>query len=133
MPVDATQFPLVYLTAPQPDSSPGEAEAAFEALLDRGERFVVVTERPPGEEHEHERELAHETPHEARKQRALFFKRNKARMKVLCAGMVVIAGERPISLAARVAAQTLGKFLGFRCAFVRDAHEAQAQAERFLR
>lgn len=126
MRLDATRFPLVFLREHDEDHSHQEAEVEFAALLDRGERFVLLTDHLPGDDH------GHDESHEDRKQRALFFKRNKQRLKDLCAGLVIITGERSIPAAAKLAVQTLGKVLGFASAFVRDEHEAQEQAHKLL-
>ncbi|MDM0091386.1 hypothetical protein QTI08_28475, partial [Variovorax sp. J22G40] len=81
MRLDTTRFPLVFMReAQQQPSAADTPEQALEALLDRGERFVLLTDHLPGDH-------ADES-HEDRKQRALFFKRHKARMRALCQGMV---------------------------------------------
>lgn len=126
MQLDATRFPLVFLRGHDQDHSHREAEVEFAALLDRGERFVLLTDHLPGDGH------GHDESHEDRKQRALFFKRNKQRLKDLCAGLVIITGDRSISAAAKVAVQTLGKVLGFGFAFVRDEREAKEKASQLL-
>lgn len=84
MQLDDTQFPLVFLREHSTPQTPQQAQDQLEALLSRGQRFVLLTDRLSGEKH------AHEESHEDRKQRALFFKQNKQRLKDLCAGMVVI-------------------------------------------
>jgi hypothetical protein len=126
MQLDATRFPLVFLREHDQERSHQEAEAEFTALLDRGERFVLLTDHLPGDDH------GHDESHEDRKQRALFFKRNKQRLKDLCAGLVIITGDRSVSGAAKLAVQTFGKVLGFSSAFVRDEREAQKQANKLL-
>ncbi len=126
MQLDATRFPLVFLREHDQEHSHHEVEAELAALLNRGERFVLLTDHLPGDDH------GHDESHDERKQRALFFKENKQRLKDVCAGLVVITGDRPISGAAKLAVQTLSKVLGFGCAFVRDERDAQEQASRFL-
>lgn len=126
MQLDATQFPLVFLREHDEHLSHQAAEAAFAALLDRGERFVLLTDHLPGDHHRHDES------HDDRKQRALFFKRNKQRLKDLCAGLVIITGDRSIPAAARLAVQTLGKVLGLGFAFVRDEREAKDRANALL-
>jgi len=126
MKLDATRFPLVFLREHDQPHAAHEAEAQFDALLDRGERFVLLTHHMPGDDH------AHDESHEDRKQRALFFKRNKQRLEQLCAGLVVITGERSIPAPARLAVQTLGRVLGLAFAFVRDERDALEEAHRLL-
>ncbi|WP_428147689.1 hypothetical protein [Delftia acidovorans] len=79
---------------------------------------MLLTDHLPGDHPEES--------HEERKQRALFFKRNRERMRQLCRGMVVITGERAVPMALRLAVQGMGKALGMRVAFVQGEDEAQA-------
>lgn len=125
MQLDTTRFPLVFMReAEQPPSAVGTPEQALEALLDRGERFVLLTDHLPGDHAEE--------GHEERKQRALFFKRHKARMRALCPGMVLITGDRAIPAAVRLAAQGAGKVLGLAIAFVETERDATEAASRWL-
>ncbi len=126
MQVDDTQFPLVFLREHEQEHTSQQTQDQLEALLNRGQRFVLLTERLGGEDRNQEES------HEDRKQRALFFKRNKQRLKDLCAGMVVITQGRAIPAAARLAQHTLGRVLGLRFAFVFDEGEARVEASRFL-
>ncbi|MET4575025.1 hypothetical protein [Ottowia thiooxydans] len=126
MQLDTTRFPLVFLREHDHEQSHDEAEAQIAALLDRGERFVLLTDHLPGDDHRHN------DSHEDRKQRALFFKRNKQRLKDLCAGLVIITGDRSIPAAAKLALQTLGKVLGLGFVIVRDTHDATEQASKLL-
>jgi hypothetical protein len=126
MPLDDTQFPWVFLREHSTPQTPQQAQDQLEALLSRGQRFVLLTDRLGGEKH------AHEESHEDRKQRALFFKQNKQRLKDLCAGMVVISKGRAIPAAARLAQQTLGRVLGLQFSFVVDEGEARLEASRLL-
>ena len=127
MKFDTSRFPLVFLMEPEQaqTAEPMETvEAQLTALLDRGERFVLLTDHLPGDHAEES--------HEERKERALFFKRNKDRMKQLCGGIVFITGDRTVSTAIRLAAQGAGKVLGLGFAFVPSADEAQGEAMRLL-
>lgn len=126
MRLDAMKFPLVFLRAHDQAHAAHEAEVQFDALLDRGERFVLLTDHLPGDDD------GHDESHEDRKQRALFFKRNKQRLRQLCGGLVIITGERSIPAPARLAVQTLGKVLGLSFAFVRDEKDALKEAGRLL-
>lgn len=123
--LDMAAFPLVFLRndaqAP-PDLSP---EMQLEAVLDRGEAFVLLTDHLPGDH-------GHDQGHEERKQRALFFKRNKARLHALCKGLVLITGERTVPAPVRLAAQGAGKALGLAISFFAAEHEAMAHAARLL-
>ncbi|WP_431257337.1 hypothetical protein ACQ86G_22185 [Roseateles chitinivorans] len=122
---DTSRFPLVFLMENTQAAGPTETvEAQLIALLDRGERFVLLTDHLPGDHAEES--------HEERKERALFFKRNKDRMKRLCGGLVFITGDRSVSAAVRLAAQGAGKVLGLGFAFVPSEDEATGEALRLL-
>lgn len=123
--IDTSAFPLVYLRDDHQSTPAGAGEAQLGALLDRGECFVLLTDHLPGD-HDHD-----EAPEE-RKQRALFFKRNKERMRALCRGIVIITGDRALSTPIRLAVKGAGKALGVDFAFVSTELDAQQAAERFL-
>ena len=122
--IDTSRFPLVYLREPEAQApadagngNDASAEAQIESLLDQGQHFVLLTDHLPGDHPEES--------HEERKQRALFFKRNRERMRQLCRGRVVITGDRAVPAALRLAVQGMGKALGMRVAFVQGEDEAQ--------
>lgn len=126
MRLDTTHFPLVYLREPAAQAAPTgpSAEDQLQSLLDQGLHFVLLTDHLPGDHPDES--------HEERKQRALFFKRNRERMRALCRGMVVITGERAVPAALRLAVQGMGKALGMRVAFVQEEGEAQACSLQWL-
>lgn len=120
MPIDQSRFPLVFLRseldAEAASTHDHSAEAQLEAVLDRQERFVLITDHSPGDEQG--------DSVEERRQRALFFKRNKGRLRRFCAGAIVIEGDRPTPMPMRLAAQAMGKAFGIGFHFV--ASEAEA-------
>ena len=128
MQIDANQFPLVFLR-PNEDAKGASASkptpaAQFEAILNRGQHFVLITLHSPTDDPD-------ETAEE-RKQRALFFKRNKDRLRRLCAGAIVVEGDRPTPIPIRLAAQAMGKAFGFNFHFVTNEAEAIDRAMRLV-
>jgi hypothetical protein len=128
MRLDTSRFPLVFFRQADQAPASGTPEQQLEALLDRGQAFVLLTDHLPGDH----AEASHAESHEERKQRALFFKRNKARMRALCKGLVVLTGERPLPAPARLAAQGAGKALGLAVAFAPDECGGIARAGDML-
>ncbi|QQM30013.1 hypothetical protein JET14_17240 [Martelella lutilitoris] len=121
--LDDSRFPLVFLREHEDENSSVEEvhdrNGQLESLLDRQMHFVLIADHA---EHDHD----DETPEE-RKEKALFFKRIKDRMKKYCLGLVVIEGYAPMNSAARVAAAAVSKAIGFSVQFAPD--EAQATAK----
>lgn len=120
--IDQSRFPLIFMRDDVHSDIP--ATTQLDALLDRNERFVLISDHPPGDEHD-------ETPEE-RKERALFFKRKKDRLRKHCAGSIVIEGGKPTPMPIRLAAQTFGKAFGIGFFFVRDEPEAIEKATYLL-
>ena len=108
--LDQSRFPLVFLRSDRPSDLPHELQ--FEGMLDRGAPFVLIGDHVPDKDHDE--------PHEERKKRALFFKKNKDRLRVLCRGIIVVEGDKSIPMPLRLAAQAVGKAFGASIAFVRD-------------
>lgn len=128
MQIDTTQFPFIFLREHDHDHphTAGADEQVLLALLEGGEHFVLLTDQIPGD-HDHPEES-----HEDRKQRTLFFKQNKARIREVCRGMIVITGESAVPMALRLGLQGIGKAFGVPAAFVKSEHDAREQAERWL-
>ncbi len=122
--LDTTRFPLVFLRADGPEQDAEVGMASLGALLDRGERFVLLTDHLP-----HDR---HDESHEDRKQRTLFFKRNKERLRHFCAGMIIITGGRTIPAPVRLAAKSMGKAIALPFDFVPSESDAVSAAALLL-
>uniref|UniRef100_UPI001953097F hypothetical protein n=2 Tax=Gammaproteobacteria TaxID=1236 RepID=UPI001953097F len=80
MRLDTSCFPLVFLRSHAEAAAPVDEQ--FERLLDRRLPFVLITDHAPDHHDD-------ETPDE-RRNKALFFKRIKDRMRHYCRGMIVI-------------------------------------------
>ena len=125
MQIDESAFPLVFLRPHETSAEDFSAEARLEAIFDREERFVLITPFSSVDDHD-------DSPAEERR-KALFFKRNRDRLRRLCAGAIVIEGDRPAPIPVRLAAQTLGKAFGFDFYFVRTEADAVDRAARLVR
>lgn len=126
--LDESRFPLVILRGHEDmHGSPDEQEERnrqLENMLGRQIHFVLIVEDA---DHKHENETA-----EARKAKALFFKRIKSKMKTYCLGLVVIEGQSPVNAAARIAATAASKALGFTVQFAQDEESAVAKGLALL-
>lgn len=120
--IDDALSPLVFLRSH--GQSPLSVEEQFQQLLGKGQPFVLVTDHAQDDHPD-------ETPEE-RKEKALFFKRVKERMRVLCRGMIVIEGDKPTVAPMRLAAAAASKAFGFKVAFAADEAEAIRQGKALL-
>jgi hypothetical protein len=118
---DTREFPIVRFAADAPLAA--DAEAQLEALLNRDQRFVLVA-RKPGE-------VPPETGQD-RRRRALILKAAKARLRRLCAAMIIVEGSTPTPAPFRLAAAAVGKAFGLPFVFVADDAAATAEARRRL-
>lgn len=122
MSIDDTRAPLIFLRAEREVDSSVEAE--FEALLAKEQPFVMIIH---AFEHNHDGE-----PPEERKQKALFFKRIRDRLRKLCLAMIVIEDGQSLSAAARLAAQTASKGFGFSVQFAATKAQAVERGQELL-
>ncbi len=120
--LDDTRSPLVFLRMAAEASVPIEHQ--LEQLLEKETPFVLITDDVHGDHHDE--------PPEERKQKAIFFKRVKDRMRRYCRGMIVIEGKAAPDLAARAAAAAASKALGFSVQFAPDANRAETIAAAML-
>jgi hypothetical protein len=120
--IDNSLSPIVFLRTHAESSIPIEEQ--LQQLLNKGQRFVLVTDHSQDDHHD-------ETPEE-RKQRALFFKKIKDRMRVLCGGMIVLEGDKPTPAPVRLVATTASKAFGFTVAFATDEEDAIEKGKSLL-
>ncbi len=122
MRLDDACFPLVFLRAQAEATAPVNEQ--FERLLEKRAPFVLITDHSPDHHDD-------ETPEE-RKEKALFFKRIKGRMRDYCRGMIVIQGNAPANAAMRLAAAAASKAFGFAVHFEIDAAHAAVKGLTLL-
>ncbi|MCW4990119.1 hypothetical protein [Enterobacter mori] len=94
------QFPQVWVSAAP--SSTWEAE--LDALLSRGERFILLTRNLPDKEHSSSTE---------KKAFALWFKRNRKRLAEVCSGSIVIVPNERVATGLAPLVAPLCKAFGF--------------------
>lgn len=120
--IDDSRVPFVFLRA---DVESGiSLEEQFEQLLDKGRQFVLVTDHSP--------DAHHDETVEERKQKAIFFKKIKDRLRTLCQGMIILEGDKPTPAPARLAAATASKAFGFTVAFASDEEDALEQGKALM-
>ncbi|MCX5576756.1 hypothetical protein [Kaistia terrae] len=127
MMLNCDEFPLVYVEDHDHHASaPGEPswQDELETLLGRNRPFVILFDAPQKDEHEESQE--------ERREKAIWFKRNRARLMSLCAGAMVIESNGPTPMPIRLAAQAVGKALGLEFRFVGDDRAAREAATRLL-
>ncbi len=120
--IDISQAPFVYIRE-EVESSVPIAEQ-FQALLEQDQPFVLITNHGQDDHPE-------ETPEE-RKEKALFFKKVKTRMRELCRGMIVLEGEKPTPAAMRMMATAASKAFGFAVQFAASEEQALQQGRALL-
>lgn len=128
MRLDTQEFPLLWMR----DHLPGEGEdhgdeiAALRALIEQGERFILLASRIPTLA-----DMSDDSPAE-RKERALLFKEHKVKMARLCAGMILIGKPEALPLILRKPLQALAGLIGAEVIFAPDEAAARLLAKARL-
>ena len=125
MPMNSSDFPLVWMSFSQEPGYDQEKDLAeFEANLQRGEPFVLLSDTPPSEEHEH-------SP-EDRKRTALWMKKHKAQLRSLVLAMVMVEPSAAKRLGFKAFATVFGKFWGYPLLLAASREQAIEMAEGLL-
>ncbi|CAO3426167.1 hypothetical protein [Azospirillum endophyticum] len=125
MPLDSTNFPLVWVTYEEgPDHDHDKDFQAFEANLRRGEPFVLLTDSALAEDHEHSQE--------EKKRNALWMKRHKAELRNLVLAMIVIEPSAAKRLAFKAFGVAFAKFWGYPMRLASSREEALEIARNLL-
>lgn len=120
--IDDSAAPVVFVRSHV--ESNVSMETQFQKLLDKGEQFVLVSD--------HNEEDHHEESQEERKKRTMFIKKVKGQLRLLCRGMIVLEGDKPMPAAARIVAATAAKAFGFAIAFTSNEEEAVKLSQKLL-
>jgi dihydroorotase-like cyclic amidohydrolase len=125
MPLDSTTFPLVWMNYDEdPDHDKDEDFEAFEATLERGVPFVLLTDSAPTEEQEHSQE--------EKKRTALWMKKHKAELRTLVLAMIVIEPSAAKRLVFKPFSVAFAKFWGFPMRLASSREEATEIAGKLL-
>lgn len=125
MPLDSTNFPLVWMSYDHgPDHDHDEDFAALEANLKRGAPFVVLTDSAPAEDHEHSQE--------EKKRTSLWMKKHKDELQTLVLAMIVIEPSFAKRLAFKPFGVAFAKFWGYPMLLAMSHEEAMKIAAELL-
>lgn len=120
--LDLSAFPIVRLRTA--GLAPGYAPrwaTEMDALLQRGQPFVLLADEPHGEE-----------SHDDRKAKMLWFKANKAAFAAICRGLVAVEPDAVKRAAMKIQGLALATAFGVKFDVVAEADRAQRVATALL-
>ncbi|MET4674688.1 MULTISPECIES: hypothetical protein [unclassified Luteibacter] len=125
MSIDSSNFPLVWMKLTDEPGHDHEKDfAEFEANLQRGEPFVLLTDSAPAEDHEH-------SPEE-KKRTALWMKKNKVELRRLVLAMILIEANPAKRLGFRAFSVVFAKFWGYPLLLAASHEQAMDMARELL-
>ena len=125
MSMNSSDFPLVWMNLTQEPGHDHEKDfAEFEANLQRGEPFVLLTDTAPAEDHEH-------SP-EDKKRTALWMKQHKDALRKLVLAMILVEPSSAKRLGFKAFAVVFAKFWGYPLLLAASREEAIAMAKELL-
>lgn len=123
--MNSSDFPLVWMNLTQEPGHDHEKDfAEFEANLQRGEPFVLLTDTAPAEDHEH-------SP-EDKKRTALWMKKHKDALRRLVLAMILVEPSSAKRLGFKAFAVVFAKFWGYPLLLAASREEAIAMARELL-
>ncbi len=126
MSMNSSNFPFVWMNFSQEPGHDHEKDfEEFEANLQRGEPFVLLSDSAPTEEHEH-------TPLE-KKRTSLWMKKHKAELRRLVLAMVLVEPNTAKRLSFKAFAVVFAKFWGYPLLLAASREEAMEIAKELLR
>ncbi|NIZ09468.1 hypothetical protein [Pseudooceanicola sp. HF7] len=127
MPLDITNFPLVWMSYDEaPDHDHDADFAALELCLKRGAPFVILSDNAPTEEEDHDHSQ------EEKKRTTLWMKKHKAELRTLVLAMIVIEPSGAKRLAFKTLGAVFSKFWGFPLRIAVTRTEAMDVAKNLL-
>lgn len=117
MSMNSSHFPLVWISLWQePGQNSQKDFDEFEAILKRGEPFVLLSDSAPTEDHEH-------APEE-KKRTSLWMKKHKAELRKLVLAMVLVEPNFAKRLGFKAFAIMFAKFWGYPMLLASSREEA---------
>lgn len=125
MSLNSSDFPYVWMSLTQEPGHDHQKDfAEFEANLQRGESFVILTDTVPAEDHEH-------SPEE-KKRTALWMKKHKVELRRLVLAMIMIEPNSAKRLGFRAFAIVFAKFWGYPLLLAASREQAMEMAKELL-
>lgn len=125
MSMNSSSFPLVWMNlSPEAGHDQQKDFDEFEANLQRGEPFVILTDTAPAEDHEH-------TPEE-KKRTALWMKKHKAELRRLVLAMILVESNSAKRLGFKAFAVVFAKFWGYPLLLAASREQAIEMARELL-
>ncbi|SQF97949.1 GntR family transcriptional regulator [Paucimonas lemoignei] len=123
--INSSDFPYVWMNLAQEPGHDHEKDfAEFEANLQRGEPFVILTDTAPADDHEH-------SPEE-KKRTALWMKKNKVELRKRVLAMIMIEPNSAKRLGFKAFAVVFAKFWGYPLLLAATPDEAMEMARALL-
>jgi hypothetical protein len=125
MSVNSSDFPFVWMKLTQEPGHDHQKDfAEFEANLQRGEPFVLLTDIAPAEDHEH-------SPEE-KKRTALWMKKHKIELRKWVLAMILVEPNSAKRLGFRAFAAVFAKFWGYPLLLAASRQQAMEMARELL-
>lgn len=125
MSMNSSNFPFVWMNlAQEPGHDHQEEFAEFEAVLQRGKPFVLLTDTAPAEDHEH-------SPEE-KKRTSLWMKKHKVELRRLVLAMILVESNAAKRLGFKAFAVVFAKFWGYPLLLASSREQALKMARELL-
>ncbi|USX17667.1 hypothetical protein NHH82_17450 [Oxalobacteraceae bacterium OTU3REALA1] len=125
MSINSSSFPLVWMNLTQEPGHDHQNDFdEFEANLQRGQPFVLLTDTVPAEDHEH-------SPEE-KKRTALWMKKHKDALRKLVLAMILIEPNAAKRLGFKAFAVVFAKFWGYPLLLAASREQAVEMAGELL-
>ena len=125
MSMNSSDVPLVWINLTQEPGHDHQKDFdEFEANLQRGEPFVLLTDTVPAEDHEH--------PPEEEKRTALWTKKHKVELRKLVLAMILVETHSAKRLGYKAFAVVFAKFWGYPLLLAASREQAIEMARELL-